>query len=108
MNEDQLGPPISFALFLTGIWIGWRMARVRTGEVSVATQGFGRGASKPLRIGAAAFGAALAAFLLRLLSERLHSMALAYVAVAIVAVSIGVGWGAVIRGWLSTLRNRPF
>ena len=104
MNENQLGPPLLFALFLTGICIGWRAARLKEGEMPIPAQGFGRGAPKPLRISAVAFGAALAAVLLRLLSEQLDSRTLAYVAVAIVAVSIGVGWGAVIRGLRGFLR----
>jgi hypothetical protein len=101
MNADIAGPPVSFALFLTGIWIGWRMARLREGEVSIPTHGFGRGAAKPFRI-AAAFGATLAGVLLGFISEQVNSIVLGYVAVAIVAVSIGVGWGAGIRGWHGT------
>ena len=105
MIEDVLGPPISFALFLSGCWIGWRLSRLREGEVSVPPKGFARGTSKPVRVFAGAFGAAVAAFLLSLLANRLGSTPLAYVAVAIIAPSIGVGWGAVIRGWLGSLRN---
>jgi hypothetical protein len=104
MNENQLGPPLVFALFLTGVWIGWRATRLKEGEIPIPTQGFGRGAPKPLRIGAAGFGVALAGVLLRLLSLQLDSLPLAYIAVAIVAVGIGVGWGAAICGLRGFMR----
>jgi hypothetical protein len=107
MTEDVLGPPISFALYLIGAWIGWRMSKLRQGEISVPTQGFGRGAAKPLRIFGGAFLAALAGVGLRVLGWYLDSRLLAYVSVAIIAPTIGVGHGAVMRGWLGFFGNRP-
>jgi hypothetical protein len=107
MNADQFGPPISLGLYLTGAWIGWRMSKLKKGEVSVPTQGLGRGASKPLRVFGGAFGWALLGVGLGFLAWHFDSTLLAYVAVAIVAPSIGVGHGAVMRGWLGFFRNRP-
>jgi hypothetical protein len=105
MDENTLGPVLSFALLVSGAWVGWRAARLRRGEVSIQVQGFGRGAPKPLRVAAAGCGGAALALVFRLLSERMDSLALAYVAVAVVALSIGIVWGAIMRGWLGSVRG---
>ena len=99
MNANNLGPPISLAIFAFGIWVGWRLSRLKVGEIDVRTAGFGRGTSKVLRVGSAAFFGALLGVLLRAISEQIDSRPLAFIAVWTVTVCIGVGWGAGIRGW---------
>lgn len=96
MNEDIVGTA-PFAILLAGVWIGWRAARLKEGEVPIPTQGFGRGAPRPFRVAAVGLGGAFSAFLLRLLSVPMNSLALAYLAVAIGALSIGISCGAAIR-----------
>jgi divalent metal cation (Fe/Co/Zn/Cd) transporter len=101
MDMNVLGPALFFALFLTGISIGWRAARLNKGEASIPTRGFGRGAPKPLRVAVVGFGVLLSALPLVFLSDRIQSLALAYVAVMIVALGLGIGWGAIMRGWFT-------
>ena len=108
MIRDVVGPLISFALYVSGACIGWRMARVMDGEDSVPTQGFARGASKPLRVCAGALGAAAIGGGLAFLGWHLNSMWLVFMAVALAAVSIGVVHGAGMRGWLGFFRKPPF
>ncbi len=37
MIEDLIVPPLALAVVLTGVWLGWRLWRLREGEVSVPT-----------------------------------------------------------------------
>ena len=105
MRAHLLGPPILFALYLAGAWIGWRMSTLRETEVSAPIRGFGRRMSKPMRVFAGAFGAASIAFGLGVLAEHLDSRLLAYISVAIATPSIGVGHGALMSTW-KWLRRR--
>jgi hypothetical protein len=109
MIENYLGPPVSFALFLSGLCLGWRLSRLKVGEIEtdVSIKGVYVGASKPLRLCAGAFGVALVGGLLVFLAGRLEFILMAYIGVAVVATSIGVVWGMGIRGWLDLLRKRP-
>ena len=105
MNAHLLGPPVLFAVFLCGIRIGWRLSRLKTGDIDVPTQGFSRGASKALRVSAGAIGAALVGGPIGFLAQQVDSTFLAYVAVAIVATCIGIVWGAMMQGWLRVWRT---
>ena len=98
MSADMLGPPVSFAVFLFGIWIGWRLATLKVGVFDVRTQGFYRGASKSLRVVSSAFGAGLIGGVATLLAQQFGAILLAYIGVVIVVLSIGIFWGAGIRG----------
>ena len=95
---DVLGPALSVAAFIVGMWAGGRLSRSGPGQASVPVAGLFRGTTKAPRVAAGGFGGMAVAFLLRLLAEYLNSMPLAYVSVGIVALSIGVVWGAALRG----------
>lgn len=86
------------ALYLAGVWIGWRISKLKPGEVFIPTHGFGRGTPKPLRVGTGAFGTAAIGVGVGVVATQLDSQLLYYLAVAIVGASISVGHGALMGG----------
>ena len=75
---DAGGQPLIYALLALGALAGWRMSKLKDGEVDIPKTGFSRGTSKPMRVAAGAFAGVASAVLLRLLADVTDSTALAY------------------------------
>ena len=108
MNPDVFGPLISITLYLTGAWLGWRISKLRDGEVSPQSQGFWRPASKQARIFVRAGGVMAIGATLSFLAWHLDSRLVAFIGFFIGVASCGVAHGAGLRGWLEFVCNRSF
>ena len=105
MTAETVRQPILYALLVLGAFGGWRLSKLKDGEVEVSKAGFYRGTNKPMRVAAGAFGGVALTALLRLLADAINSTALAYVSFGVMLVIIGVGAGAILRGQVSFIRS---
>ena len=101
MRAESVRQSILLTLLIIGGCVGWRMTKLKDGEVDFRKAGFYRGTSKPLRVAAGALAGLAVTVLLRLLADAIHSIIRAYVSVGIMVVIIGVAAGSVVRGQAS-------
>lgn len=102
---DAVRQPLIYALLVLSSIAGWRMSKLKDGEVDIPKTGFYRGTSKPMRVAAGAVAGVASAVLLRLLADVTDSTVLAYVAVGVMIVNIGVAAGAILFGQVSFVRS---